>query len=231
MSANTRSSLLVLFTTLMLSVPISPCMSEGKGKFFLKADLGYSIPSLPNLSSELNLQGDEQLEPGLGCNISLGRAFRDMRWAVEFYFSVSFYPGFDYINEYHENGFRGDLSHYSYACLLKRCLLPGAKSFAPSIGAGAGYGITNLIAGGGKLETFEALAVLQVESSVKDNISLLLEGAYCASLKQESFEKAFLEDLEGDVVQTSDGSPLEDRFTSIEIRAGIVVWLRPPRRY
>ncbi|MCK4235541.1 MAG: hypothetical protein KAX38_00380, partial [Candidatus Krumholzibacteria bacterium] len=187
-----------------------PC-SGSHGKYYLKADLGYSLPSLPNLSSELEHQGIDGPQPGCCLSVALGRSFSEMNWSVEGYFSLSFYPEFDYLNDYEK--FEGKLSHYLYAVILKRRILPGNRSISPSIGAGLGYGITNLITGGGKIGAFEALAVIQVEALLNDNIGLIIEGSYSSAFKKGRFEKPFLENIESDVVQDSEGKPIEDRFS------------------
>lgn len=197
-------------------------------KFFLKANAGLSVPFLSDLSNELDKQGgSESLGPGYGLSVSLGRTFRDLTWAVELQFTVSFYPKFLYMNEYEEDGFDGDLSHYTYGVVLKRRLWPESERFIPSIGAGLGYSTTNLISGGGKIQALEGIALVQIESKLKNNINLMLEAAYYTDITGDDFDNPFLENVPEDVVRTSDGTPLKGPFGSIEIHAGIIVYLKP----
>lgn len=219
-----RASIIMAIIAFLLT-PFTPCVAEEEGRFFLKANAGYSIPFLPALSSELDLQGQSDIQGGLGLSVSLGRTFLERTWALEALFAVAFYPEFNYEND-HED-FEGDLSHYDFALVCKRFLLPEDKTIAASIGAGIGYGITNLISGGGKMDSFEAVGIAQFESKLKDNISLLLEGSYCYAFNEDRFEKPFLENVPGDVVHDSEGNPLEDRYSSLEIRAGVIIWLKP----
>lgn len=202
-----------------------PCAGR-TDRFFLKTIGGYSQPFLPNLSNELETQGDETLGGGFGGCISLGRSLWENEWAVEFYFAISYYPSFGYENEY--DVFTGKMSHYDFAAVFKKCLLPDGERLIPYIGAGVGYGITNLISGGGKIQTVHAMALAQLEAPVSDNVGLFLEAAYGAGLDDSTFDNAFLEDAPGDVVLDSNGEPLEDRFSAFNMRIGVVMWLRPP---
>ncbi|UCF06845.1 MAG: outer membrane beta-barrel protein [bacterium] len=200
-------------------------------KFFLKANAGYNIPFLSNLSDELDRQGlGETVDPGYGLSLSLGRTFAGLKWAVEVQFSVAFFPEFQYQNDYDleekKEDFTGKLSHYSYAAILKYRPRPTARSFVPSIGAGLGYSNTYLISGGGKTHALEGIAIAQVETVIRDNISLLFEAAFHADITEDEFDNPYLENVPGDVVWDSNGNPLAGRFNSIEIHAGIVVWLK-----
>lgn len=203
----------------------SPCAGQAD-RFFLKAVGGYSHPFLPNLSSELETQGSEGVRGGFGGCISLGKTLWEREWAIEFFFAISYYPSFDYDNEF--DVFEGKMSHYDFAAVFKKCLLPDAERLIPYVGAGVGYGITNLISGGGKIQTVHALALAQLEVPIRGNTSFLLETAYGAGLDGNTFKNAFLEDVPGDVVLDSSGEPLEDRFSAFNIRIGIMLWLRPP---
>ncbi len=214
----------ILFTmTVLLSMP---CRGQ-TDRFFLKAAGGYSHAFLPNLSNELELQGREAMKGGYCGSISLGRTIWEKRWAVEFYFAVAFHPEFKYENEF--DSFEENVSHYDYAVIFKRCLLPGGERIVPYIGIGAGYGVTNLISGGGKMQTVHGLALLQIEAPLGGNASLLIETAYGAGFTKERFEKPFLESVPGDAVLDSNGLPLEDRYSSFNVRIGFIAWLRPPK--
>ncbi len=204
----------------------TPCAGQ-IDRFFLKTAGGYSHPFLPNLSSELDVQGRNTVRGGFGGCISLGRTLWEREWAVEFYFAISYYPSFDYENEY--DVFKGKMTHYDFAAVFKKCLLPDAERLIPYIGVGVGCGITNLISGGGKIQTVHALALAQLEAPVRDNISILLEAAYGAGLDENTFENAFLEDVPGDVVLDSSGASVEDRFSAFNVRIGVMLWLQPQR--
>lgn len=143
-------------------------------------------------------------------------------------FSASFYQSFHYLNDYDQDGeydedFEGNLSHQHYALIIRRVLLPGNESFSPFIGLGAGYGVTNLISGGGKLGAFEWQVLAGVETKIKANFSLLLEADYRSAFTTDTYDSPHLENVEGDAVYDSNGSPLEDRFSSFELRIGIVI--------
>jgi hypothetical protein len=221
-----RSTLLFILILAAMTVMLAaPCAGQ-RDRFFLKAGGGYSHPFLPNLSSELEFQGREGVRGGFGGCISLGRTLWERQWAVEFLVAISYYPSFDYENEYDE--FKGRMSHYDFAAVCKKCLLPDSERLIPYIGAGIGYGITNLISGGGRIRTVHALALAQLEVPLRDNTSFLVEAAYGTALEKDTFENAFLEDVPGDVVLDSSGAPVEDRYSALNVRIGIIQWLRPP---
>jgi len=203
----------------------APCAGQ-TDRFFFKAAGGYSHPFLPNLSNELETQGHDGLRGGFGGCIALGRTLVEKRWALEFSLAIAYYPSFDYENEF--DAFEGKMSHYDFAVIFKRCLLPDAERIVPSIGAGLGYGITNLISGGGKIQTVHALALAQLEAPINDDVSFLLEASYGAGLESKTFENPFLENVPGDVVLDANGIPLEDRFSGFTVRIGIMVWLKAP---
>jgi hypothetical protein len=130
----------------------------------------------------------------------------------------------------HED-FSGKLSHYDYALIAKKRIPSGSEKIVPWLGVGGGYGVTNLISGGGKIRAFEALALAQIEVPLRGNIGLILEGTYCAGLSEDGFDNPFLENVSGDIVQDSDGNPLEDRYSAFEIRIGVTIRLRPRERF
>lgn len=205
-----------------------PAVSLGAtDTFYLKADVGYSIPFITNLSDELERQGRDGLEPGYGLSVSLGKTFLGMQWAVEGNLSIAFYPEFNYLND-HED-FTGDISHYGYSAILFKRILPERTSFSPSLGVGVGYGLTNLIEGGGRIKAFEGLGIFRIESSFGTKTNAYLEVAYTLGLEKKRFEKPFLENIPGDIVKDSGGNPLEDRYSSLDIRLGVLIWLKPPR--
>jgi hypothetical protein len=195
--------------------------------FYLKADIGFSKTFLPNLENELERQGTK-LDLGYSLGISLGRAFSERRWALEAYFSVVLFPEFIYENEY-EN-FPGDLSHYSFGLALKRNLRSSAESFIPHIGIGIGYGQTNLVSGGGRIGDFEALLLAQLEMPLGDNINLLFETVYVTAFTEKRYEKPFLQNVESDNILDSSGNPLADRYSALELRLGIHVYLKKKER-
>jgi hypothetical protein len=213
----------------MLAVTSSvPCSADGD-RFFLKAAIGRNDPSLPNLSDELDRQGSSGPDPGYSLNVSLGRTLLERSLAVELYFAVALYSDFSYVNS-HEN-FTGDLTHYDYALIAKKRIPTGSERIVPWLGAGGGYGVTNLIAGGGKIGAFEAFALAQIEVPLGGSVRLLFEGTYCAGLSGDRFDNPHLENVSGDILQDSDGNPLEDRYSAFEFRIGVTIWLRPQRGY
>jgi hypothetical protein len=215
---------LVAFVLLSALIP-APCAGQ-IDRFYFKAAGGYSLPFLPGIKSELETQGGDGVTGGYGACISLGRTVMNRRWALEAHFAISIYPKFEYDNEYET--FNGEVSQYDYAAVFKRCLLPDGGRVIPYVGVGAGYGVTNLISGGGKIETFHAHALVQLEAPIRDNIGILIESTYGTALTKDTFERGFILDAPGDVVLDSEGVPIEDRFSSFNIRIGVITWLRPP---
>jgi hypothetical protein len=194
-------------------------------RFFLRASGGASIPFVANLSNELKLQGADAPKPGYSFGVSLGRTFLDQQWSLEAHFSAAFYPEFDFTSN--TDSFPGRMQHYDYCLILRRRILPEGIAFQPTLGVGVGYGLTNLIAGGGKMGAYEAIAVGSIETRIRENLNLSIEGTYYAGLQQKKYERPFLENFETDVVKDHFGNPLEDRFNSIDVRIGITVFLRP----
>jgi hypothetical protein len=218
---------LLIIIAIISVIPTLTAAEESR--FYLKASAGGSYPMLPSLSDELSLQGDEALSPGYSLAVSLGKAFRNKSWAGEVWLSVSRYPSILYQNDFED--FEADLTKYSYAFVFKKCLRPGSKSFVPWAGIGLGYGSASMVSGAGKLDGFEGMAVFQMEHRVKDNISLLLEGVYSISFSEKRFSSPFLEISNNDAILDSIERPLNDRFSSFDLRIGINVWLKPPSPY
>lgn len=220
--------LLLIPLAALLCISLAPARAEEnvERKYYLKADFGVSLPMLENLDNELEAQGNDGVEPGFGFGVSLGRTFADYKWTVELYFSISFYPEFAYLNE-HED-FPGDLRHSGFGGYIKRRFRAEASSFIPTLGVGFGYGTTNLISGGGKLKGPEALAIFEIEAWTWGNKSLIFNCTYTLGLAEGTFKSPFLENVEGDVVQDSNGDPLSDRYSSLDVKIGILVWLTPP---
>ena len=222
--------LLALIAIIALASPLHG-EEEGEDTFYLKATLGYNRTLMPSLSDELDIQGlGEGLGQGGGFGVSLGRSFLERSWAVELTAYVSLYTSFRYLNDYED--FYGDMRHYGFGgIVLKRFPLQEGK-LVPAVGVGAAYGRTELISGGGKLDVYEGIALARVERSVRDNIGLLAEFAYTRGFTEDTFDSPYLENVSGDVIFTTDYRALEARFSSLELRVGIIVWLkkREPHR-
>lgn len=214
---------------LLLAAALAPS-AAAEGRFFIRATAGPSFPSLENLENELVVQGGgEKVDMGVAGSVSLGHSFLEDRWTLEALFSAAFYPEFIYHAESGDSileDFPGDLTHNSFMLVGRRHWLVNSRWFKPSLGAGIGYGLTNLIAGGGKMGAFEALATFRVESAIKENFNLALEAVYCTGLQKKPFKNAHLENFEDDGVYTSAGDWLEDKYDSFDIRLGITIWLK-----
>jgi opacity protein-like surface antigen len=222
-------ALMILTSVITFTVAASGgfCFEQEEG-YFIRVSGGYSKPGLKNLSDELAVQGSEELKSGYGISVSLGHSVFSENWLVEANFSASFYRSFHYLNDYdqdneYDEDFEGNLSHQHYALIVRRVLMPGNERFTPFIGLGAGYGVTNLISGGGKLGAFEWQVLGGFETRIKTNFSLLLEADYRAAFTTDTFDSPHLENVEGDAVYDSNGALLEDRFSSLEFRIGIVI--------
>ena len=214
-------TLAILTAALLVAAAAAPAgaQTDTRDEFFLKANIGGNLPSMPNLSDELALQGDESIGGGYSFAVALGRTIAEHAWAFELHFGVSFLPEFTYVN-------------YSFSLLAKKNMLPQSEVFRPWIGAGAGWGVTNLISGSGKTQGVEALGLLQLEVVLRENLSLLVEGTYCYGLAEDAFENPFLENIAGrDAVLRSDGEPLEDRYSAAAFRVCVLVWLPPPEEF
>jgi hypothetical protein len=213
--------LLPLLPALLLTLTTPAAAQEDT--FFLRAGAGLSIPFLGKLNDELELQGNDKVDPGYSIGISLGKSFLEGQWTLEAHFSTVFYPDFHYRNDH--DSLTGKLRHYNYMAILRRNLLPEGRAFKPSIGAGLGYGLTNLISGGGKMGAAEAVFTGRIDSQIRDNVDLSLEATYYAGMQSKKFEKPFLENVENDFIMDSAGKALEDKFYSFDLRLGFTVRL------
>jgi hypothetical protein len=195
------------------------------GRFFVRVDGGASFPTLTNLNDELAVQGQDKVGAGYGLGVSLGHTLVEERWSLELQFAAMFYPSFDYENEYEY--FPSEMKHYSFMLVARRNFMIESERYHPSLGAGIGYGQTNLVAGGGKLGAAEGLMTGRFGVSVRSNIEIALECSYYAGLQTKEFRAPFLENVNTDVVLDSAGKALEDRFRSLDVRLGLTVWLKP----
>jgi hypothetical protein len=220
----------IAISLLVLALVASPCIAEQKDTFYLKAEAGYSIPLLSALTDELDEQGlGEQLPDGGSVSITLGRSFFERSWTVELSASLSLYRAFKYENEYED--FTGKLSNYAFTgAVTKRFPIRDGK-IVPLIGMGLSYGQTNLVEGGGKLKSAETHVLLDVEWKVAENVGLLTGMTWRAGVTDDTFESPYLENVTGDVIFTSDGKPLEDRFQAFDFRVGVIIWLPERKPY
>ena len=203
---------------------------EGTDTFYFKATLGYNRPIIPALSDELDKQGlGEELGQGGGLNISLGRSFLNRSWAVELSAYVSLYTSFRYLNEYED--FYGDMRHFGFGGVVTKRFPLQEDVLAAVVGIGAAYGRTELISGGGKLDVFEGIALARAERKIRGNIWLLAEFAYTTGFTEDAFDSPYLENISGDALFTSDNEALEARFTCLEFRVGVIVWLPKSKPY
>jgi hypothetical protein len=226
-----NKGLLLMSLAALLCFSLAPARAEEEAdeeverKYYLKADLGVSLPMLENLDNELAAQGNDGVPPGLSFGVSLGRAFAGHKWTIEIFYSVAYYPEFTYQNEYED--FPGDLRHNVFGGYIKRRFRTDASSFIPALGIGFGYGTTNLIAGGGKLKGPEALAIFEIEAWTWGNKSLIFNCTYTLGLTEGTFKSPFLENFADDMVRDSNGDPLNDRYSSLDLKIGILIWLTP----
>lgn len=216
--------------SLVMLIVSSPCLSQQKDTFYLKAAAGYSLPMLSALADELDKQGaGEKLPEGGSISITLGRSFFERAWTVELSASLSLYRSFKYENEYED--FTGKMSNYAFTGVVtKRFPLMEGK-IVPIIGFGMSYGQTNLVEGGGKLKAAETHALFDIEWKVAESVGLLTGITWRAGLTDDTFESPYLENVTGDVIFDSDGKPLEDRFQAIDIRVGAIIWLPQRKPY
>lgn len=195
------------------------------GRFFVHLDGGASVPNLTNLNDELAAQGQDKVGVGYGLGVSIGHSLMEERWSLELHFAATFYPSFDYENEYEY--FPSEMKHYAFDLVARRNFLIESERFHPSLGAGIGYGQTSLVAGGGTLGAAEGIVTGRFGVSVRSNLEIALECSYYAGLQTKEFRAPFLENVNTDVVLDSSGKPLEDRFRSLDVRLGLTVWLKP----
>jgi len=212
-----------------LAATLAAPAAAADSNVFLKVAVGGSYPFLQNLNDELETQGRDQLATGASIGISLGRMFSERKWGLEAWFDLARYQSFKFENEY--ESFEGDMTHYNFMLVGKRNLSPSNEKFRPYIGAGMGYGYTNIARAGGKIDGLQGMILLQFEARIRDNIALLLESNFLTTFDKSNYDSSFLESSDYDTILDSNGDPLEDRFTSIDLRIGIQVWLKPPSKY
>jgi len=225
MRSNPASMLRAALSVFLVVISCSPLLAA-EGRFFVRIGTGASLPSLENLNAELALQGTEKVGAGYGLGVSLGHTFFEERWSLEAHFSAAFYPSFDYHNEY-ESGFTAELRHYTSMLVARHNFMSESERFRPTLGAGIGYGSTNLISGGGKLAAFEGLLSGRLDVAIRKNIDLAFECSYYTGLQTKEFRAPFLENVNTDVVMNSSGGALEDTFHSLDVRIGLTFWLKP----
>jgi len=225
MKSNPASRLRTALSILLLVAVCSPLLAAD-GRFYARIGTGVSVPYLTSLNDELALQGREKVGPGYGLGVSLGRTFFEERWSLELHFSTAFYPSFDYSNEY-ESGFTAELRHYTSLLVARHNFMSDSERFRPTLGAGIGYGQTNLISGGGRLGAIEGLVTGRLDVSVGSNLDLAFECSYYAGIQAKEFKNPFLENVDTDMVRNSAGGALKDTFRSLDVRIGLTIWLKP----
>ncbi len=196
---------------------------------FFKATIGGSYPFMKNLNDELMNQGRCSLTAGAGFGLSLGRSFAKHKWGLELWFDYARYQSFKYQNAYED--FQGEMSHYNFMLVGKRNLWPSNPNFRPYIGAGFGYGYTNIARDGGRIDGLAGMLLLQFESRIKDNIAMFIEGTYLSNLSRDKYDTSFLNSADYPAILDSNGDPLDERFSAIGLRIGIQAWLKPPAKY
>lgn len=206
----------------------SPTISKD-GNVFMKATVGGSYPFMENLNAELKTQGRCELSAGASFSMSIGRAFSKHKWALEAWFDFARYQSFKYENDY--ESFEGDMTHYNFMLVGKRNLWPTNEIFRPYIGAGFGYGYTNIARAGGKIDGLQAMLIVQFESRIKDNLAMFFESSFLTTLDRSNYDSSFLESSAYDAIQDSNGDPLDERFSSVDLRIGIQAWLKAPAKY
>jgi len=195
---------------------------------FLRSGLGAAYPLLGELSDELERQGNEMPWPQYALGVNLGKVFMDGAFSVEASFSYSMIPNVRYRNAYED--FEENLTHYGFS-LLGRRRFTGGGWFVPSLGAGLGYGRSNLVSGGGRLESFEFIGSALLEFALGENLDLFAEAIYVGSFNRDRFDDPHLENISGDALLDSDGEELKDMYSAFEIRIGLTFWLRTMDRY
>jgi len=215
---------LCLVPLFILLAALSAPLRADESNFYIRAGAGASFPSLKNLDSELEHQGNKTVQTGYSFVVSFGRYFGEKAWSLQLDFAAAYYPNFDYISP--DDSFPGKLRHYNYMLTVYRYLWPNGTVFKPSIGVGLGYGTASLITGGGKIGAAEALVTARIESSITRIIDLSLECTYYSGLSSKTFSNPFLENVDTDYIVDSSGNPLKDTFRSLEARLGITVRLK-----
>jgi outer membrane protein W len=221
-------SLLFAAAALALSVPPMPSSAADSNVFF-KATAGGSYPFMENLGDELRTQGRSELTTGLSVGVSVGKLFSQRKWGLELWFDHSRYQSFKYENEY--ESFEGDMTHYNFMLVGKWNLRPASDLFRPYLGAGLGYGYTNIARAGGKIDGLQGMLLLQLESRIKDNLAFFVEGFFLSTFTRDKYDSSFLEGSAYDAILGSDGNPLDERFTSFDLRIGVLAWLKRPSKY
>jgi hypothetical protein len=94
-----------------------------------------------------------------------------------------------------------------------------------------GYGYTNISRAGGKIDGLQGMVLLQFESRIKDNLTLFMETTFLTTFDRSKYDSSFLESSAYDAILDSNGEPLEERFSSVDLRIGIQAWLKPPSKY
>ena len=214
---------------LLLAAVLTVPASAEDSNVFLKATVGGSYPYMKNLNDELKAQGSCDLSTGLSFSMSIGRMFSKRKWGLELWFDLARYQSFKYENDY--ESFEGDMTHYNFMLVGKRNLWPSSENFRPYLGAGFGYGYTNIARAGGKIDGLEAMVLLQFESRIKDNLTMFIETSFLTMVNRDSYDSSFLESSDYDAILDSNGDPLDERFTSIDLRIGIQAWLKPPSKF
>lgn len=215
--------------SLLLIAALSVPATAADSNVFMKATVGGSYPFMENLSTELKNQGRCDLSAGLSLSMSIGRSFSNHKWALELWFDYARYQSFKYENAY--ESFEGDMTHYNYLLVGKRNLWPSNEIFRPYLGVGIGYGYTNIARAGGKIDGLEGMVLLQLESRIRDNITMFFESTFLTTFNPSKYDSSFLESSAYDAIQNSNGDPLDERFSSIDLRIGIQAWLKPPSKY
>ena len=218
-----------MVAALLLAAALTAPAAATDSNVFLKATAGGSYPLMPNLNSELQTQGRCELSAGMSFSMSIGRAFAKHKWGLELWFDLARYQSFKYENAY--ESFEGDMTHYNFMLVGKRNLWPSNEIFRPYLGAGFGYGYTNIARAGGKIDGLQGMVLLQFESRIKDNLTLFMEGTFLTTFDKSEYDSSFLESSTYDSILDSNGDPLAERFSSVDLRIGIQAWLKPPSKY
>jgi len=218
-----------MVAALLLAAALTAPAAAADSNVFLKSTIGGSYPLMANLNNELQTQGRCELSSGLSFSMSIGRAFAQHKWGLELWFDLARYQSFKYENAY--ESFEGDMTHYNFMLVGKRNLWPSNEIFRPYLGAGVGYGYTNIARAGGKIDGLQGMIILQFESRIKDNLTLFMESTFLTTFDKSKYDSSFLESSAYDAILDSNGVPLEERFSSVDLRIGIQAWLKPPSKY
>jgi len=218
-----------LTAAVLMAASMAAPVAAADSNVFFKATIGGSYPFMQNLNNELKTQGRCQLTTGASFSLSIGRMFSNRKWGAELWFDLARFQSFKYENDY--ESFEGGMTHYNFMLVGKRNLWPTNEIFRPYLGAGLGYGYTNISRAGGKIDGLQGMVLLQFESRIKDNITMFLESTFLTTFNKSKYDSSFLESSAYDAILDSNGDPLDERFTSIDLRIGIQAWLKPPSKY